>query len=194
MLPGQSHPHRVCHYHFSAIFVSHWSSRFGDVSIALGLMAVQYSVVCSTSFGVLHPGLEHVCSLADQKTAVSLMPFAPLAPHLCPCQTSLTSPLKPLLTPFNSPRLPGLPATCIHVDWSSYLRAQPCLSAFYSILFFLLKQIASLPKKSLWLHITLRMRAKPTVVQLAPLTWCSFCSPASSHYTLVPARHTPSPA
>ena len=63
-----SHPHRVFHYHFSAIFISSWSSRFGDVSIGLvpqQLFWVQCGLLCLLWSPA--PWSRHVYSLADQK-------------------------------------------------------------------------------------------------------------------------------
>ena len=89
---------------------------------------------------------------------------------------------------------PGLPATCIHVDWSSYLGSTLPLCILLNSVLFAEANCFFWLKKSLWLHITLRMRAKTLPWSTWPHWPRPSCSPASSHCTLMPALHSPSPA
>ena len=189
MLPGQSSPQSLplpllCQLYLQLEFQIWRCERRPSTPAA----------VLSTAWSALPPW--EACTLVQARlliggpeTAASLMPITPRAPHLCLYQISLTSPLKPLLTPFNSHHLPGcLPPAYM---WTGLpTSAQPCLCTLLnSVLFaeancfFSLKNLCGFTLLSEW-------GPKPYCDPLGRMWPHPACFPASPHSTLVPALHT----
>ena len=149
-------------------------------------------MVCSSSFGVLHPGLGTSTHWQTRNQSSVPDAFYPSHPSSLPASDLINFTPKTSLDSIQFSPSPGPPATCMqHVDWSSHLGSTlPLCTLLNSVLFaeancfFCLKNLCGFT-------LPLEWGPKPCRGPPGPMWPHPACSPASSHCTLMPALHTP---